>query len=49
MVDDIWDMEHSQIISWQEVQVKFGVLDMEMGDWDLQRDNMTNDTIFLKG
>jgi hypothetical protein len=39
VVDDIWDMEHIQISLWQEVQVKFGVLDMEVGDWDLRRDN----------
>ena len=34
MVDEFLDIEHIQFISWQEAQVKFGLLNIEQGDWD---------------
>lgn len=35
VVDDVQDMEHSQFISWQKPQIKFGFLDTEAGEQDL--------------
>lgn len=35
VVDYIWDMEHSQFISWQKAQIVYGLLDTEARDRDL--------------
>jgi hypothetical protein len=32
IIHDIWNMEQSQFISWQDAQIKFGLLDPKVGD-----------------
>ena len=34
IMDDIWNLEHSQFSFWQDTQIKFGLLDFKVGDWD---------------